>query len=249
MDEASLASEFFTAPIATLVQLQRSIAAGLVDEERLGALRTTSRAVNDGAQGRVIYHAPDPQRLPTLLGELGGWVRAARDRHAPLVVAGVVHLRLLHWRPFEAGNGRLARAASRVALRATAGDPWGLAIPERLYARDPLRYVTEVAATIRRRTDLRPWIEFTGEAVVAGLEAVAREAGVVPQAVPARGVHECQQLRPGETITMPVYATAVACDHRTAIDQLNRLCWVGLLERDAGTHGLRYVRRALDVGR
>jgi fido (protein-threonine AMPylation protein) len=249
MEEARLATEFFASPIATLVQLQRRIAAGLVDEHRLGALRTTSRAVNDGAQGRVIYHAPDPRRLPALLSELEDWVRHARDRHAPLAVAGVVHLRILQWRPFEAGNGRVARAASRVALRATAGDPWGVAVPEQQYARDPLRYVSEVAATIRRRADLRPWIELTGEAVVAGLEAIARQAGVTAPTVPARGVHECQQLRPGETITVPVYAAAVDCDHRSAIDQLSRLCWAGLLERDAGTHGLRYARRQVDGGR
>jgi hypothetical protein len=243
MDEASLASGFFADPAGTLVRLQRHIAGGLVPEDRLGWLRSTSRAVTDGAQGMVIFQAPDPRRIPGLLDELDRWVRAASDRHPPLVVAGLVHLRLLHWQPFETGNGRVARAASRVALRATDGDPWGVAVPELVYARDPRSYVAEVAATIRRRSDLRPWIERTGEAMVASLETLARDVGVMPPTVPARGMHECRRLQPGETITVPEYETAVDSDRAAAIAQLNRLCWTGLLERDAGTHGLRYLRR------
>lgn len=241
-DEVRLADGFFTAPTSTLIELQRRIAAGLLREDLLGELRRTSRAVNDGAQGMVIFHAPDPRVLPTLLDELDAWVRGARD-HPPLVVAGVVHLRLLHWRPFEAGNGRVARAASRVALRATAGDPWGLAVPEEFYAADPLSYVAEIAATIRRRSDLRPWIERTGEAIVASLEDVARQVQVVPSALPVRGMHECERLEPHEAITVTEYGQALHIDRPSALAQLNRLCWTGLLDRDVGTHGLRYVRR------
>jgi len=243
MHETRLAGEFFAAPTATLVELQRRIAAGLVGDDVLGALRRTSRTVNDGAQGMVIFRAPAPQRLPGLLDELDAWVRAARDRHPPLVVAGVVHLRLLHWRPFEAGNGRVARAASRVALRATGGDPWGLAVPEQCYADAVLPYVAEVAASIRRRSDLRPWIERTGEAIVASLEAVARRTGVAPPPLDVRGVHEGERLEPGETITLPEYAASLDISRESAFVQLNRLCWTGLLYRDLGTHGLRYVRR------
>jgi Fic/DOC family len=246
MREAGLARGFFADPLATLVGVQRLIAAGLVSEERLGALRSTRRAVTDGAQGMVIFHAPDPARLPALLEDLDGWLRRARDRHSPLVIAGVVHLRLLAWHPFEAGNGRVARVASRIALRATAGDPWGVAVPEQAYAGDPLGYVGEVAATIRRRSDLAPWIEQTGEAVVASLEALARASGVGPPSVPARGVHECQRLPAGEAITVKEYAAVTDCDRKVAMTQLNLLCWSGLLDRDAGTHGLRYLRRRED---
>ncbi|HSK91233.1 MAG TPA: Fic family protein [Euzebyales bacterium] len=245
MDEPRLAEVFFADPVGTITALQRHVAAGLVTDERLAALRSTTRTVND-AQGRVIFSAPDPQRLPVLLADLDAWIRDARDRHPPLVIAGMVHLRLLHWRPFEAGSGRVARAASRVALRATGGDPWGLATPEQAYADDPLGYATEVAASIRRRSDLRPWMERTGEAVVAGLETVARDVGAVPRSLPVRGVHECQRLEPGETITVVEYAAAVGTDRVGAVAQMNRLCWTGLLRRDAGTHGLRYVRRRGD---
>ena len=243
LDEPALAEGFFAAPTDTLVALQRRIVAGLLADDLLGALRRTSRAVNDGAQGRVIFHAPDPSTLRRLLADLDAWVRSARDRHPPLVVAGVVHLRVLHWRPFEAGNGRVARAASRVALRAAGGDPWGVAVPEDRWALDPLAYVSEVAATIRRRSDLVPWIERTAEAVVASLEDLARRLDVGPPGGTVRGLHECERLEPGAQITLPEYAVACDIDRLSALSDLNQLCWTGLLERDVGTHGLRYARR------
>ena len=245
--EAALAGAFFADPVGTLGALQRHIAAGLVDDHRLGALRRTSRAVHDGAQGRAIFHAPAPDRLPVLLAELDAWLRDALGRHAPLEIAGVVHAAVLHLRPFEAGNGRVARAASRVALRASAGDPWGLAVPERVYVQDPLRYVTEVAATIRRRTDLRPWNERTGEAIVDSLEATARELAAPAPAVEARTLHTCAELRPGDTVTVPELAGPGGLARAEALRQANLLCWRGMLRRDHGTHGLRYTRSPAEV--
>jgi hypothetical protein len=154
---------------------------------------------------------------------------------------------VLHLRPFEAGNGRVARAASRVALRASGGDPWGLAVPERVYVQDPLGYVTEVAATIRRRTDLRPWNERTGEAVVESLEVVARDLGAVMPAVDARVLRTCEPLRAGDTITVPELAATGGLARDEALRQANLLCWRGVLRRDHGTHGLRYMGTSRDV--
>jgi hypothetical protein len=246
-EEAGLAAAFFDAPVATLAGVQRHVAAGLIDDERLGALRSTSRAVHDGAQGRVIFHAPPPERLPDLLAELDAWVRRARSGQDPLVIAGVVHARLLHWRPFEAANGRVARLASRIALRASGGDPWGVAVPERVLVRDPLSYASEIAATIRRGTDLRPWNERAAEAVVAGLEHVARRHRLAPEGVDARAMRACGAVTPGDTVTVPQVAGAAGLDRSAALVQCNLLCWAGLLRRDVGTHGLRYVRKATDV--
>lgn len=242
-DEAHLAAQFLDAPVTTLERAHHHIASGLVDAERLGALRRTSRAVHDGAQGRAIFHAPPPAQLPGLLAGLRAWVRAVRGSVPPLALAGVVHARVLHWRPFEAGNGRVARIASRIALRATAADPWGLSVPEHTYAADPLRYVTEVAATIRRRVDMRPWNELTGEAIVDGFERVARRHGLRPTDVDARALRAVEGFAPGAAVTVAAFAEAMGSDRTAALMQCNRLCWTGVLRRDLGTHGLRYERQ------
>lgn len=245
--EPTLAQRFLDAPMATLARLHRCVADGLVAPERLGALRSTSRAVHDGAQGQVIFHAPPPTHLPGLLDGLDAWVRTQGRRQPPLALAGLVHHRLLHWRPFEAGNGRVARLASRIALRASGGEPWGVAVPEHVYAADRLRYATEVAATIRRGTDLRPWNEWTGEAIVESLERVARQHGAEPPSPDARAVRACDERAVGDAITVAEVAAGAGLDRHLALVQCNLLCWTGLLRRDRGRHGLRYVRTAADV--
>lgn len=241
--EPRLAEAFLAAPLASLEQVHRHIVSGLVPDEHIGALRRTSRAVNDGAQGRAIFHAPPPAQLPGLLREFEAWLRATHASASPLAVAGVVHARLLHWRPFEAGNGRVARMASRLALRATGGDRWGVTVPERSYAADPLRYMREVAATIRRRTDMRPWIELTGEAIVGDLERVALTRGAMPADVDARALRAAVTFAAGATFTMPELAGAAGINRDAALVQCNRLCWAGVLRRDPGTRGLRYSLR------
>lgn len=240
--EPRLAAEFLTTPVTTLEQVHRHIVSGLLADEYVGGLRRTSRAVNDGAQGRAIFHAPPPAQLPALIAELGEWVAGAHTSVPPLAFAGVVHARILHWRPFEAGNGRVARCVSRIALRATAGDPWGVAVPEQRYVADPLRYMTEIAATIRRRTDLRPWNELTGEAIVEGLERVARARGRRPVDVDARTLRAVATFEPGVAIVLPDVAEAAGLDRLMALMQCNRLCWAGVLRRQAGSRGLLYHR-------
>ncbi len=246
-EESDMASRFFDEPLATLERAQRLVASGLLADERLGTLRRTSRAVHDGAQGKVIFHAPPPGQLPDLLTQLDRWIRSASGRQPPLVIAGFVHARLLQWRPFEAGNGRVARIASRVALRATGGDPWGLAVPERSWAAAPLRYAVEIAATIRRRSDLRPWNELAGEAVVDSLERSARASHMLPGDVDARVLHAGTSLGAGDMVTVPELAAATGLDRAAALRQCNRLCWTGLLRREFGSRGLRYQRKDADV--
>jgi hypothetical protein len=113
-------------------------------------------------------------------------------------------------------------------------------VPERSYAADPLRYATEIAATIRRRTDLRPWSELTGEAIVSDLERLARAAGVAPTDVDARALRAAVTFEPGAAVTVPALARGAALGREAALVQCNRLCWAGVLQRDPGTRGLRY---------
>ena len=130
-----------------------------------------------------MFQRPPPEGLRHRLADLDTWVRTVGRTVPPLALAGVVHGRLLHWRPFEAGSGRVARLASRLALRASGGDPWGLAVPEDRYLADQLRYATEIASTIRRGSDLRTWNEWTGGAV----GVVAEAGGCRSHAAPPGG--------------------------------------------------------------
>jgi Fic family protein len=245
--EAELADQLFEAPLTVLTTLHGLICRGLVAPQVVGRPRRTIQAVHDGAQGRVLYNTPDPRVVPRLVDGLVEWLGATGSAGSAglptLVVAGVVHERLLEWQPFEAGNGRVARAAARLVLRARGLDPAAVAVPERTLAADPSGYHNEVAATIHRRGDLGPWLEWHTEAVVAGLAAVARRLVGHSPAPPARAVQIAGRMAFGATITLGQYAAATGLSRDTAAADLRALVSAGTLRRDPHTRGLTFRRR------
>jgi hypothetical protein len=239
--EAALADEIFSDPLETLAALHGHICHGLVDPDVVGRPRLTAQAVHDGAQGSVLYRAPDPGVIPALLDGLASWLRGPSAALATLVVAGVLHERILEWQPYEAANGRLARAAARVALRARGMDPDGCAVSELWFVADPTAYYGEVAATMHRRGELGPWLERWGEALVDGLErAVETLAPGSCGAPSARALDTAATLAAGATITIAEYAALVDVAHDHALRDLHALVRAGRLRRDPGSRGLRF---------
>lgn len=241
--EPAIAETFLDRPREGLVALHDVICRGLVEPGAAGRPRRTDQAVHDGAQGQVVYHAAPPERIDGLLDDLAAWLTDSSGGKPALIVAGVVHERLLQWQPFEAANGRLARAASRVVLRARGLDPEGLAVAERLPAADPIGYHAEVAATIRRRDDLGLWLERAGEAVVAGLLAAADAVDPRPPGDPApRAQAVAAGLAPGDAITVREYSDRSGATRAAARAELAGLVAAGWLRPIPGAGGLRFRR-------
>ena len=249
--EAALADTFFEDPMGALATLHGLMCQGLVDPEVVGRPRRTAQAIHDGAQGMVIFNAPDPETVPGLLADLAGWLRGStRSGSHPasaalpaVVVAGVVHERLLEWQPFEAANGRLARSAAALILRARGLDANGVAVCERSFVRDLAAYLPEVAATRRRQDDLTPWVEWQAEAAVAALDAAVGLAGRTPAPpAPGRARDLAAGLQPGDTVTVLEYARQLGVTRETAWADLRRLAAAGLVARDPRTRGMRYRR-------
>jgi len=200
--------------------------------------------VHDGAQGSVLYRAAQPDELPALLDELAQQITRRGAGLPTLALAGAVHERVLDLQPFEAGNGRLARSASRVVLRARGLDPDGLAVVERGLAADPVGYHAEVAAT-RRRGDLSLWLERYGEALVSALESAAGALAPQPRpALPDRAVAVVEPLVPGETLTVREYEERAGTTAATARGDLRLLVRAGVLTVEPRSRGLRYRRTA-----
>jgi Fic family protein len=241
--EPEIAAGLLEQPVEALAALHAEICRGLVAVDVLGRPRRSDQAIHDGAQGRVLYRAPDPETIPGLLGELATWITHGGAGLPPLVVAGVLQERLLEWQPFEAANGRLARAASRVLLRARAVDPEGVAVPERLLAADPAGYYAEVAATRRRGGDPSLWLERYGEALAAALEDAA-DAIAPPRAVPvpARAREVAEALGEGVLLTVREYAERARVTPATARADLRLLADEGVLTLEPRSRGLRYRR-------
>jgi len=232
---------FFERPLEALARLHGAISRGLVEPDVIGRPRRTEQAVHDGAQGHVLYYAADPEALPGLLDGLGRWLSHDSAALPSLVVAGVVQERVLEWQPFEAGNGRLARAASRVVLRGRGLDPDGLAVAERLLAADATGYYREVGATRRRRGELSGWLERYGEALVASLTDTADALdGGRSATAPPRAVTVLSRLVPGSTVTLREYAEAAEVTLATARIDLEMCVSAEVLEPQPRSSGLRF---------
>lgn len=233
-----LAAELLDRPVDVLARLHGRITRGLVDPDVAGRPRTTTQAVHDASVGRVIYFAPPPTDAVAGLHVLGGWLTGAAAREHAVVVSGVLLLELLRLHPYEAANGRHARAAARLALRARGLDPDGLAAPEPWLALDPLGLYEEVARTGRRR-DLTIWLERWGEAVAAGLRTSARRLDVLSGDPPPRAVAFALERR-GSPFTVADYRAVTRTGPEEATLDLHALLDEGLIRRIPGARGLRF---------
>lgn len=233
-----LAETVLTAPRDTLDRLHRRLTRGLLVPEDAGRLRLSEQAVHDATVGRVLYRPTRPDRIASRLALLSGWLTSTAAREHALVVSGVVHLELLSIHPYEAANGRLARTAARLILRARGLDPHGLAIAETVLEEDPLGYHEEVAATHRRR-DVTVWLERWGEAVTGGLRRSARRLGVLDADPPDRA-QAFLEGRDGPRFTVADYRAEAEVGPEDARSDLGALLDTGRVRRVPGSRGLRF---------
>lgn len=238
--EPALAERIFDEPLEVLGELHRLLCAGLVEPDRVGQPRRTDQAIHDGAQGQVLFALPAPDALPARLQALSDWLGAGSATLATPVLAGVLHETLLEWHPFEAAGGRLARAAARVLVRARGLDPDGAVMLERRPAADPLGYHRQVAATIRRRRDLTPWLEWWLEGVAEAVTEAADALLAHRPDVPAR-LREWLAAPGPARATVREYAEAVGVSLEAASGDLRAAWRAGLARPEAGSRGLRWT--------
>ena len=236
-----LASLLCTEPLTALEELHRRLTHGLVADERAGRPRQVEQAVHDASTGRVLYFTTDPTAIAGELDRVAAWLTAHGDAH-PVLVSGILHLELLRIHPFDAANGRLARTAARLVLRAGGLDPEGLSCPEPQLAADALGYHEEVASTARRR-DATIWLERWAEAVSGGLRDSARDLEVLTGEAPATARSVLDALA-SEAFTIADYREQAEVDAQQAHAHLGALLDSGDITRVAGSRGLRYLRQS-----
>jgi hypothetical protein len=225
-----------------LATLHGRMTEGLVAPDRVGRLRRGPRVVHDASVGRVLYFPTDPELLPDAWDALlrhvtGSGVGGTAARLPAAVRAALLQLELVRHQPFDAANGRVARAAGRLALLADGLMPSGLGAPDAALAEDTLGYHEEVAASIRRR-DATGWAERILEAHGLALRlAVESLLGAVPpddEPVPA-------VLEDG--FTLGDVATLLGVSPAVARERCSDWVVAGSVRRVPGSAGLR-LRRA-----
>lgn len=93
------------------------------NEPRVGRWRGDVEGPNpEVSDGAVRFAPPEAGRLDAERAAFFSWANSAAPVD-PLLKAALVHLRLAIIRPFESGNGRIARAAADWALARSEGSP------------------------------------------------------------------------------------------------------------------------------
>lgn len=154
----SLIGVWRRAPLQALARLHSLAAADMTDDAR----------VNEEALGRPRQDADVAARLDLLARLLTGQSSAP----AP-ILAAVAHGELLALAPFDAGNGIVARAISRLVTIASGLDPHGLGVPEVYWVRRADEYRAAAAGFASGTSDgVANWLAMSCRA----LEDGAREA-------------------------------------------------------------------------
>lgn len=130
---------------------------------------------------RGLGPAPAPEEVAQRLRVLGEVVAAPPAPEVPaLVLAAVVHGELLALRPFEAGNGAVARVLFRHLLTAGGVDPVGVVVPDVRWAREPLLYVATAARFATGSPDgVAAWLAYCADSVRSGADEGGRVADAV----------------------------------------------------------------------
>ena len=227
-----------------LAVLHGRITTGLVAAERAGRLRRGTRVVHDASVGRVLFFPTDPALLPDAWDGLlrhvtGSGAGGAAARMPAAVRAAILHLELLRHQPFDAANGRLARAAARLALLADDLLPAGFGAPDAVLAEDTLGYHEEVGASVRRRDGTR-WVE---RALEAHGIALRRSLEVLEADETAGGAADGADAPPSSdsegAFTLGDVVTSSGCTSDEARARCSEWVVEGRAERIVGSAGLR----------
>lgn len=166
-----------TAPLQALARLHSVLSVGSVADAAVGRPRS-----DDDPDDPLRLGAATPAgQVAARLQALSALITAPSEAPA-LVLAGIAHAELAVMRPFAAGSGVLARATTRLLLRAKGVDPDGWTFPEaglRMLGRP--KYV----AALRRYASGEPegvaqWLVLHSGTVAAGARAAAAEVDELP---------------------------------------------------------------------
>lgn len=232
-----------------IIVLHGRLTAGLVAPERTGLLRRGPRVVHDASIGRIIHFPTEPQHLADAWDGLLRALTAHGRAQAPTTAvarSGLLQLELLRHHPFDAANGRLARACARLMLTAE-GVLDEVVAPEVVLAEDPLGYLDGVAASVRRADAtawVERWAESVGEALARALDALDGP-GDARTRDDARGSTDAQEA--GQAFTVPLTLADLAERHTLDAGQArtraSELIVAGELRRVVGSGGLRLLER------
>ena len=146
-------------------RIHRGVMQALLPDHQVGQWRRGPVVVNDPRSGDIVYLAPDVADVTPLMDDLVAFVQANRGLLDPILLAGLVHKRLVVIHPFIDGNGRTTRLAAKHLLADMGLNTFNLFSFENYYNQGITRYFHNVGLNgsyydLVTELDFTAWLEY-----------------------------------------------------------------------------------------
>ncbi len=159
---------------------------------RPGEFRTGENKVGD-AEGNIIFATALSGDVPDVMHRFGRWLREGARAEHPAVAAALAHLELVAIHPFYDGNGRTARALSRLLLVRHGFALDGLVSLDAyldLQRRDYFAAIrASLGASYVRGYDATPFVRYCLQAISAAAEHVCARRSRPASSCPCSPIH------------------------------------------------------------
>ena len=177
-DMANRGDAHFT--VGFILDIQKMITDGLVNEFHSGKLRQEPVFVNNPKTRQPIYFPPDHQDVSRLMDEVVQFVNQNRHTIDPLIIAGIFHRQFVIVHPFIDGNGRTARLATKALLAAMGLNTFTLFSFENYYNQNVTKYFQHVGLVgnyydLKNTVDFTAWLEYFTDGIIDELLRVSGE--------------------------------------------------------------------------
>ena len=254
--------------LSTLLDLQRTLTEGTLDERDVGRLRQSDDVViEDRRDGTVIHRPPPAAELTVRLGRLVDFANAEDGDVHPFVRAVVLHYMVGYDHPFVDGNGRTARALFYWSMARSGYWLTEYLSVSEIILRAPAQYVRAYLYSETDENDLTYFIDFNLRVMLRAIQALhlyiarkQREDAALFQKLRsdefAQGFNHRQVALLGHCLRHPEHVYDIASHQRshgvsylTARADLSGLAERGLLEVRRQGRRLVYWRSPAFEGR
>ncbi|MCK9186532.1 Fic family protein [Candidatus Gracilibacteria bacterium] len=163
-----------------VLDIQKTVTAGLIDKFRSGKLRKEPVFVNNPQTRQAIYFPPDHKDVSRLVDELFEYVKINKNKLDPLIIAGIFHKQFVVIHPFVDGNGRTTRLATKVLLAGMGLNTFNLFSFENYYNQNVTKYFQNVGLVgnyydLKDSIDFTAWLEYFTDGIIDELLRVGGE--------------------------------------------------------------------------
>lgn len=233
-----------------ILDTQKTVTAGLIDNYRSGKLRQEPVLVNNPQTRQPIYFPPDHQDVSRLTADLLRYVNENRTKLDPLIIAGIFHKQFVTIHPFIDGNGRTARLATKVLLAGMGLNTFNLFSFENYYNQNVTKYFQNVGLIgnyydLKDAIDFTSWLEYFTDGIIDELLRVGGEL-VKSNSTPATKLQSYHHvvidyIKKHEFIKDSDYALLTKRARPTRNLDFKKLIELGLIEKQGQGKATYYV--------